>query len=87
MICSAEKNTPAYREQFLKRENGCTLTKLETWPAGLPALTLRFTIATTARKSLTPAIIVIGKIDSGEEALNVPGSVKVTIELMEKRNQ
>jgi hypothetical protein len=34
-----------------------------------------------------PGIIVIGKIDSGVEALNVAGSVKVTIELMEKRNQ
>jgi hypothetical protein len=31
-----------------------------------------------------PGIIVIGKIDSGVEALNVPGSVKVMIELMEK---
>jgi hypothetical protein len=28
-----------------------------------------------------PGIIVIGKIDSGVEALNVPGSVRVTIEL------
>jgi len=28
-----------------------------------------------------PGIIVMGKIDSGVEALNVPGSVKVTIEL------
>ena len=32
----------------------------------------------------SPGIIVMGKIDSGVEALNVPGSVKVTIELMEK---
>lgn len=30
-----------------------------------------------------PGIIVIGKIDSGVEALNVPGSVRVTIELAE----
>ena len=29
-----------------------------------------------------PGIIVIGKIDSGVEALNVAGSVKVTIELI-----
>jgi hypothetical protein len=29
-----------------------------------------------------PGIIVIGKIDSGVEALNVPGSVTVTVELM-----
>jgi hypothetical protein len=29
-----------------------------------------------------PGIIVMGKIDSGIEALNVPGSVKVTIELV-----
>jgi hypothetical protein len=28
-----------------------------------------------------PGIIVIGKIDSGIEAFNVPGSVKVTVEL------
>jgi hypothetical protein len=34
-----------------------------------------------------PGIIVIGKIDSGVEALNVAGSVNVRIELMEKRNQ
>jgi hypothetical protein len=32
----------------------------------------------------SPGIIVMGKIDSGVEALDVPGSVKVTIELMEK---
>jgi len=31
-----------------------------------------------------PGIIGIGKIDSGVEALNVPGSVKVTIERVEK---
>jgi len=30
----------------------------------------------------SPGIIVMGKIDSGIEALNVPGSVKVTIELV-----
>jgi hypothetical protein len=32
----------------------------------------------------SPGIIVMGKIDSGVEALDVPGSVKVTIELTEK---
>ncbi len=32
-----------------------------------------------------PGIIVIGKIDSGAEALNVAGSVKVTIELHDKQ--
>ena len=31
-----------------------------------------------------PGIIVIGKIDSGAEALNVTGSVKVTIELQQE---
>ena len=30
----------------------------------------------------SPGIIVIGKIDSGVEALNVPGSIKVMIELI-----
>jgi hypothetical protein len=30
----------------------------------------------------SPGIIIMGKIDSGVEALNVPGSVKVTIELV-----
>jgi hypothetical protein len=30
----------------------------------------------------SPGIIVIGKIDAGVEALNVPGSVNVTIELI-----
>jgi hypothetical protein len=35
-------------------------------------------------KILDPGIIVIGKIDSSVEALNVRGSVKVTMELMEK---
>ena len=29
-----------------------------------------------------PGIIVIGKIDSGVEAINVPGSVRVTVELI-----
>jgi hypothetical protein len=33
----------------------------------------------------SPGIIVMGKIDSGVEELNVPGSVKVTIELVEKQ--
>ena len=32
-----------------------------------------------------PGIIVIGKIDSGVEALNVAGSVKVTIELHDEQ--
>src|SRR6266567_3982374 len=32
-----------------------------------------------------PGIIVIGKIDSGVEVLNVPGYVKVTIELHDKQ--
>lgn len=31
----------------------------------------------------SPGIIVMGKIDSGVEALNVPGSVGVTLELAE----
>ena len=31
----------------------------------------------------SPGIIVMGKIDAGVEALDVPGSVNVTIELME----
>ncbi len=31
---------------------------------------------------ISGGIIVIGKIDSGVEALNVPGSVKVTVELI-----
>ena len=30
-----------------------------------------------------PGIIVMGKIDSGVEALNMPGSVRATIELSE----
>jgi hypothetical protein len=30
----------------------------------------------------SPGIIVMGKIDSGVEALNVPGSAKVIVELM-----
>ena len=30
-----------------------------------------------------PGIIVIGKIDSGVEALNVPGSVRVTFERLQ----
>ena len=29
-----------------------------------------------------PGIIVLGKIDSGIDVLNVPGSVKVTIDLI-----
>lgn len=33
----------------------------------------------------SPGIIVMGKIDSGVEALNVPGSVKVKIELINQR--
>jgi hypothetical protein len=32
-----------------------------------------------------PGVIVIGKIDSGVEALNVAGSVKVTVELVSPR--
>jgi hypothetical protein len=33
----------------------------------------------------SPGIVVIGKIDSGVGALNVPGPVNVTIELVEKQ--
>jgi hypothetical protein len=31
-----------------------------------------------------PGIIVIGKLDAGVEALNVPGSVMVTVEAVSK---
>src|SRR5436190_21597521 len=42
-------------------------------------------ISEEGKRTHTCAIgIVIGKIDSGVEALNVPGSVKVTMELLEK---
>jgi hypothetical protein len=34
-----------------------------------------------------PGIIVIGKIDGGAEALNVPGSVKVIVERMTGNEQ
>jgi len=30
-------------------------------------------------------LVILGKIDSGIEALNMPGSVKVTIELIKYR--
>jgi hypothetical protein len=36
------------------------------------------------QKIPNPGIIHIGKIDSGVDALNVPGSVKVTVELVTK---
>jgi hypothetical protein len=34
-----------------------------------------------------PGIIVIGKIDAGVEAFNVPGSVKATVEPMSKKRK
>jgi hypothetical protein len=36
------------------------------------------------QKILVPGIIVVGKVDSGVEALNVPDSLKVTVELMKR---
>jgi hypothetical protein len=57
--------------------------KWGTLPIGLPVKTWLSSIATTARKSPDPGIIIIGQIDSGVETFNVPGSVKVTIELVQ----
>ena len=50
--------------------------RLGKWPVGLPAMIYR----QDGPEIPEPGLIVIGKLDSGVEALNVPGSVKVTVE-------
>ncbi len=49
------------------------------WPPGPDAAVF---YRHDGQKIPDPGIIVIGKIDSGVEALNVPGSLKVAIEVM-----
>ena len=49
------------------------------WPPG-PDLAVFY--RHDGQKIPDPGIIVIGKIDSGVEALNVPGAVKVKVELI-----
>ena len=59
---------------FSEGGNGRALMKLGTWPIGLPVPIWRSFIA-MAVSQFTSGIIVIGKIGSGVEALNVAGPV------------
>ena len=72
---------PTCQEPFRNTESGLTLTKLGTfvyWSAG-PDVAIFY--RHDGQKIPDPGIIVMGKIDSGVEALNVPGAVKVTVHL------
>jgi len=58
--------------------------RLVRWVIGLPAVTWPSYYRQDGEEIPDPGIIVIGKIDASVEALNVPGSVKVTIEPVSK---
>jgi hypothetical protein len=51
-----------------------------TWSIGPPGPDVAISYRHDGQSIPAPGIIVIGKIDSGVEALNVPGSVKATID-------
>ena len=67
-----------------KRTHTYEIGELAYWSPG-PDVAIYY--RNDGEKIPDPGIIVIGKIDSGVEALNVPGSAKVTIEPIERRNQ
>ena len=64
-----------------KRTHTCAIGDIAYWSPG-PDVAIYY--QQDGEKIPDPGIIAIGKIDSGVEALNVRGSVKVTMELMEK---
>jgi hypothetical protein len=64
-----------------KRTHTCAIGDIAYWSPG-PDVAIYY--QPDGEKIPDPGIIAIGKIDSGVEALNVRGSVKVTMELMEK---
>jgi len=64
-----------------KRTHACAIGDIAYWSPG-PDVAIYY--QQDGEKIPDPGIIAIGKIDSGVEALNVRGSVKVTMELMEK---
>jgi hypothetical protein len=70
------------RERSRKRGNGRTHTKSETSPTGLQGPDVAIFYRHDGQEIPDPGIIVIGKIDSGVETFNVPGSVRVTVELI-----
>jgi hypothetical protein len=64
-----------------KRTHTCAIGDIAYWSPG-PDVAIYY--QQDGEKIPDPGIIAIGKIDSGVETLNVRGSVKVTMELMEK---
>ena len=64
-----------------KRTHTCAIGDIAYWS---PGRDVAIYYQQDGEKIPDPGIIAIGKIDSGVEALNVRGSVKVTMELMEK---
>src|SRR6266849_10722843 len=82
-------NDPCHREKYAhlpraisesgKRTRTYEVGDVAYWPPG-PDVAIFY--LHDGQKITDPGIIVIGKIDSGVEALNVSGSVKVTVELI-----
>jgi hypothetical protein len=72
----------AHRPRAISTEGNRThmyeLRDIAYWPPG-PDVAVFY--RHDGHKIPEPGIIVIGKIDSGVEAFNVPGSVSVTVEL------
>jgi hypothetical protein len=62
-----------------KRTHTYEVGDVAYWPPG-PDVVLFY--RNDGQEIPDPGIIVIGKIDSGVEAINVPGSVRVTVELI-----
>jgi 4-carboxymuconolactone decarboxylase len=61
-----------------KRTHTCEVGDVAYWPPG-PDVAIFY--RNDGQEIPDPGIIVIGKIDSGVEAFDVPGSVRVTVEL------
>jgi hypothetical protein len=81
MICSAEKSLLICRKQSRLRGN-----KRHTYEVGdiaywSPGPDVAIYYRQDGESIPPPGIIPIGRIDAGADAFDVPGSVKVTIEL------
>ena len=62
-----------------KRTHTYEVGDVAYWPPGPDVV---FFYRNDGQEIPDPGIIVIGKIDSGVQAINVPGSVRVTVELI-----
>jgi len=81
MISSGAKSLVICRELFLILASGPTAIRSGKSPTGPPGPDIAVFYRHNGQTIPAPGLIIIGKVESGVETLNVPGSLEVTIEL------